>query len=54
MLERSCHAAVAEGILQKATSNKSGRENLLTNLNTVKILLCQMAKLLAGAVAAPA
>lgn len=54
MLKRSCHAAVAEWILQKATSNKSCRKNLLTNLNTLEILLCRMAKLLAGTMDAPA
>lgn len=48
MLKRSCHVTVAKGILWKATSNKSCGENLLTNPNTLTVLLCRKAKLLAG------
>lgn len=53
MLKRSCQVAVAKGILQKATSNKSSRKNLLANLNTLKVLLCRMAKLVARTEDAP-
>lgn len=53
MMKRSCHVAVAKGTLQKATSNKSCRKNLLTNLNTLTVLLCRKAKLLAGIKNAP-
>lgn len=47
MLKRSRHLAVAKRILQKATSNKSCRKNLLANLNTLTVL-CRKAKLPAG------